>query len=86
MIQSIPEAEANTGAKAKAEVDLTVIFAIASIAESHTAGEIVLHMAKNARSVAKTTTLNRFAKVAIAIPIEIIAKQEGRKVKRNSMK
>ena len=66
------EAEANLGVKAKAEPNHQVLSVIANTVVSRTAGEIVLHMVKSARSAEKKTTLKQCVKVVVVIIPETV--------------
>ena len=83
----LTEAEANLEVKAEDEPNHQVLSITANTVASHTAGEISLHMVKNARSAEKTINSRQCAKVVI-IPetAETTVNQEGRKEKRNFMK
>ena len=61
----LTEAEANLEVKVEDEPNHQVLSVTANTVASCTAGEIALHMVKNARSVGKTITLRQCAKVVI---------------------
>ena len=69
--------EANSKGKIKAEADLLVAYEIASTVGSHTIRVIAQHMARNAKSVEKTTS--RWSAKAInvnSVPVDISQRKE----------
>ena len=73
--------EANPKEKIKAEADLVVAYEIASTVGSHIIRVIAQHMARNSKSVGKTTTSRWSVKATNVTPVPVDISQRKEKGK-----
>ena len=80
------EVETNFAARTKAEADPQALLGIVSTVVKATTREIVLLLAKNAKSVARTTTLNQSVKVVLIIMNQVDTGPSKKEREKGSMR
>ena len=82
MYDAVFRVEVNPMDKMKAEADLVATYETASNVGSHIIRVTAQHMARNAKSVGKTTTLRQSVKVINVTSVPVYISQRKEKVKR----